>query len=134
MRAFLAVPLGLAVLSACRPAAESTDTANGLANAGGIIVENREPKWDDGDVWLVAAEPHISVGMLDGPPHYQLFDVTAATRQSDGDIVLVDGGTREVRLYDRDGAFVKTMGGPGSGPGEFQDPVQVLVTATDEMV
>jgi len=134
MRAFLAVLLGFAVLSACRPAGESAASASGMANAGGRIVENREPKWDEGDAWLVAAEPHISIGMLDGPAHYQLFDVIATARQSDGDIVLIDGGTREVRLYDVDGQFVKTMGGRGSGPGEFQDPAQVLVTATDEMV
>ena len=64
MRALLAVLLGLIVLSACPPADESAASANGLANAGRRVIENREPQWATGDGWLVAAEPHISVGML----------------------------------------------------------------------
>ncbi len=98
------------------------------------VVDNREPKWDDGEGWSASLEPHVSIGGVDGPQEYQWFDVTAAARQSDGDIVVVDGGSREVRLYDRLGIFMRNLGGPGSGPGEFQDPAQVMVTAGDSVV
>ena len=119
------------MLTACQPAEDSAASTNRFGGAAVLVVENHEPRWVDGEAWSVAAEADISVGTLDGPAHYQLFDVTAATRLSDGGIVVIDGGTREVRLYDRDGGFVKTLGGPGSGPGEFQDPSQVVVTPAD---
>ena len=77
------------------------------------------------------SEPQVTIGVLDGPREYELFDVSAAARQSDGDFVVVDGGAREVRLYDRHGTFVRRLGGPGSGPGEFEKPTGVLVTAAD---
>jgi hypothetical protein len=83
---------------------------------------------------MVSSEPQLTIGVLDGPREYELFDVSAAARQSDGDIVVVEGRAREVRLYDRDGTFKKTLGGPGSGPGEFQDPAQVLITAADSVI
>ena len=126
-----AVLVCLTVLSACGSADESAEVA---LRVPVLVVENREPRWGDSDAWSVASEPHISIGLLHGPAHYQLFDVVAASRRSDGAIVAVDGGTREVRLYDPNGSFVKTMGGPGSGPGEFQDPAQVVVTADDAML
>ena len=60
--------------------------------------------------------------------------VSAAARQSDGDMVVVDEGARTVRLYDGEGVFLRTLGGPGSGPGEFQAPGAVLVTEGDTLV
>jgi hypothetical protein len=103
-------------------------------SAGLTIVYSREPQWGEGEAWMVPSEPLVTIGLLDGPGEYELFDVSAVARQSDGDFVVVDGGAREVRLYDRDGKFVRTLGGPGSGPGEFQDPTQVLVTAADSVI
>jgi hypothetical protein len=47
---------------------------------------------------------------------------------------VADRGARTVRLYDGDGTFLKSLGGPGSGPGEFEDPGQVMVMAGDSMV
>ena len=126
--------LGLASLTACWPADNSDVSVDRFGGAAALVVDNREPKWVDGEAWSVVGEPAVSVGVLDGPPHYQLFEVSAAARQSDGDIIVIDGGTREVRLFDRDGGFVKTLGGSGSGPGEFQDLAQVVVTPTDAVL
>jgi hypothetical protein len=38
-----------------------------------------------------------------------------------------------VRLYDRQGTFLRTLGGPGSGPGQFQAPGQVTITPGDSV-
>jgi hypothetical protein len=76
----------------------------------------------------------MNIGAFTGSEEYQLVSVVAAARQSDGDVVLVDGGAGTVRLYDRRGSFLTTLGGPGEGPGEFRDPGAVLVTPGDSMV
>jgi hypothetical protein len=134
MRNRRALLIGSIIASACTSSDEAPGSVDLSERNGVTVVDNREPKWDDGEGWSVSLEPHVSIGVVDGPAEYQLFDVTAAARQSDGDIVVVDGGSREVRLYDRLGIFMRNLGGPGSGPGEFQDPAQVMVTAGDSVV
>jgi hypothetical protein len=131
MRPILVLLVGMA---ACTSVGEVPATDNVLDSAGITIVHNHVPQWSEGEAWSVSVEPRVTIGVLDGPAEYQLFDVVAATRQSDGDIVVVDGGTREVRLYNGDGVFLTKLGGRGSGPGEFQNPVQVLVLPGDTLL
>ncbi len=125
---------GIAALGACTSAGGSSTSVEVWDSAGVTIVLSHEPKWREGETWSVPAEPRVTIGLLDGPREYEFFDISAAGRQSDGDFVVVDGGAREVRLYDRDGTFVRTLGGAGSGPGEFENPTGVLVTATDSVI
>ncbi|MGD2136297.1 MAG: hypothetical protein PVF27_09055, partial [Gemmatimonadales bacterium] len=98
------------------------------------IVRSSEPQWRSGEAWSVVAEPCVTIGVLDGRDEYQLFEVADAARQSDGSFVVVDGGSRTVRRYDASGSFIAAAGGHGSGPGEYQDPDQVVVTAGDSIV
>ena len=42
-----------------------------------------------------------------------------ATKLSDGRIVVANGGSDELRIFDRSGTHVGTWGGQGEGPGEF---------------
>jgi len=126
--------LASATMSACMSAG-GTLTQDSVADSAGVtIVRNQKPLWRDAEAWSVSVQPRVTIGVLEGSAEYQLDNVVAVARQSDGDIVVVDGGTREVRLYDGDGTFIATFGRSGSGPGEFQDPVQVLVTSGDTLL
>ena len=131
LRPILVLLMGMA---ACTSAGDVPATDMVVDSAGTTIVRNEEPLWSDAEAWSVSVEPQVTIGVLDGSAEYQLYDVVAAARQSDGDLVVVDGGTREVRLYDGDGVFLTKLGGRGSGPGEFQDPVQVLVLLGDTLL
>jgi hypothetical protein len=124
----------LAALSACTQAGESSASAEVSDNGGATFVDNREPTWGEDEAWSVSRDPRLTIGLLEGSSEYQLFNVSAAARQSDGDIVVANGGTSEVRLYDRDGTFIRTLGSRGGGPGEFQDPDQVLITGADSVI
>lgn len=126
----------LAALAACVAieactSAESASPDGTSAAAGSTAVTSALQGFTLGPRWSITSEPQLVIGVLDGPLEYQLFDVAAAARQSDGDVVVVDAGTRTVRLYDRNGAFVALLGGAGSGPGEFQDPSQVMIGPDD---
>jgi hypothetical protein len=134
MRFVSAALVGIAAISACSSAGGLSTSVEVSDSAGVMIVLSHEPKWREGEAWFVPAEPQVTIGLLEGPREYELFDVSAAARQADGDFIVVDGGAREVRLYDRDGTFVRTLGGPGSGPGEFENPTGVLVTGADSVI
>jgi len=126
--------MGIVAISACTSVAESFSSVEVSDSAGVRIVHSRGPRWTDGEAWWVSTEPKQSIGVLNGPEEYQFVEVSAAARRSDGKLVVVDRGSQTVRLYDREGTFIRTLGGPGSGPGEFQDPGQLLVTAGDSVV
>ncbi len=134
VRNLSAALLGVAAITACSSAGGSYTSVEMWDSAGATIVQSHEPTWAEDEAWLVSPEPELTIGLLQGAAEYQLVNVTAAARQSDGDIVLVDGGVREVRLYDHEGTYVRTLGRAGSGPGEFQNPTQVLVSAADSVL
>ena len=75
MQRVFAVSLGIAVISACTTAGESNAWDEVSANAGVTTVDNHVPQWGKGEAWSVSAEPQVSIGVVDGPAEYQLFDV-----------------------------------------------------------
>ena len=134
MRRIVFLVVVAAATSACTSAGSAPATDMVEDSAGITIVHNRGPLWNDAEAWSLSAGSQVTIGMLDGSAEYQFHDVVAAARQSDGDLVVIDGGTREVRLYDGLGTFLTKFGGRGSGPGEFQNPVQVLVLPGDTLL
>lgn len=76
-------------------------------------------------------EPDVSIGTLEGEPGQQLYQVRGATRLADGTIIVLNGGTHEVRIYDAEGGFVDAIGRQGGGPGEFMLPILLRRTAAD---
>ena len=88
-------------------------------SAGVTIVENERPAPDSRLDWTVGTAPSVSIGVVEGDPNYQLFRVTGATRLSDGRIVVANGGTSELKVFDGDGSYLAAWGGSGEGPGEF---------------
>jgi hypothetical protein len=43
-------------------------------------------------------------------------------RLEDGRIAVLNGGTQEIRFYDATGTYLRSVGGEGEGPGEFESP------------
>ncbi|MCC7001316.1 MAG: hypothetical protein IT357_04095 [Gemmatimonadaceae bacterium] len=50
-----------------------------------------------------------------------LHRVFGASRLTDGTVVLVNGGSHQIRFYGQDGKFLRSAGREGRGPGEFAD-------------
>jgi hypothetical protein len=89
-------------------------------SAGVQIVENHAPLWSPKSGWHLSATPLVSIGVVEGDPHYQFGRVMRAIRLSDRRIVVADGGANELRFYSPDGRYLSTSGREGGGPGEFQ--------------
>jgi hypothetical protein len=105
---------------------------------GGVAGEWRAEREQRGDTFVVrtlagsvwgdtlAVVPELAIGELEHADEAYLFgsirglDVDAAGR-----IYVVDGQTREVRVFSPAGAHLRTMGRAGGGPGEFRGPDHV---------
>jgi hypothetical protein len=88
-------------------------------SAGIRIVENFAPLWQEGQEWHLSPQPVVDIGG-GGSQEHDLFRAWSPVRLSDGRIVVANGGSRELRFYTGDGAFVRSVGRRGDGPGEFQ--------------
>ena len=56
---------------------------------------------------------------MEGEEPYLLHSATSATKLPDGRIVVANGGSQELRVFDASGTHLATWGGRGEGPGEF---------------
>ena len=118
------IPAALLALSAL--ACQSDEATGGLHSqlrdsAGIRIVENLRPADGSRIGWRIVPEPSVSIGVMEGDEPHMLFNVSDATRLTDGRIVVVNRGTTELRVFDARGTYLDTWGGKGEGPGEFDD-------------
>ncbi len=92
-----------------------------LSDSAGVAIATAVgPAWGPGEGWRVDEEPLLEIGTAVGDPEYQLYNVVGAVRLSTGDIVVGDGGSGELRRYDRAGTFVWRAAGEGEGPAEHR--------------
>ncbi|HSK20055.1 MAG TPA: 6-bladed beta-propeller [Longimicrobiales bacterium] len=103
--ALLAVLLSAGLLPACGVDQQE----GGPPDAGEAVSE-----------WEVAAEPSLSIGVVDGDERYQMHQVVGAVQLHDGRIAVMNAGSAELRIYAPDGTFISAHGRPGEGPGEFR--------------
>jgi hypothetical protein len=130
----LQILLGQALLSvACADAGSNPATPVVRDSAGIRIVENSAMVIDEVPQWTPADQPLVDIGVIEGTEQYRLFQVRDARPLGTDEIVVVNGGSDEIRVYDWLGGFVRSFGGTGEGPGEFRVPTDVLQFAPDSL-
>lgn len=79
--------------------------------------------------WLgrAALEQTLSIGELDGPPEYLFEAIVSLAVDDEGTIYALDRRAAEVRAFDTDGAYLRSYGRKGEGPGELMSPSAVAV-------
>lgn len=102
-------------------------------SAGVRVVVNHAPAWAEGEGWSLAAEPALVIGAVEGAAPYLLSGVRDAIRLSDGRIVIANGGSRELRIYDAEGRYLDAYGREGSGPGEFNNLTSLHLLPGDSL-
>ncbi len=94
---------------------------------GVSILESDGALWRDGEAWVVSDSPRVRVGVRDGDEAYEFSRVTDVTVLTDGRIAVADAGIGQIRLFDRDGAYLNAFGALGEGPGEFNSIRSITV-------
>lgn len=128
------VALALGLASAACGGGESRAAVTERDSAGVRIVESARARIDRPSGWTVAAKPDLVIGAARGDSTDLLSSVSGAAQLDDGRILVVDGGTRQVRFYDGEGHLLRAVGGEGDGPGEYRSPRLVAVTSGDTIV
>lgn len=84
--------------------------------------------------WALDTAAGVRLGVAEGAPELQFSRVAYAARLSDGNFVVVDGASSEVRWFSADGDFLVRAGGRGEGPGELLRVVAATLTPEDSVV
>jgi len=114
-------------LSACVNTNQaSTWTGTVRDSAGVAIVENTiQGLWTQSSGWTL--EEELRIGGLGGELPYQFGQVGAIAVDSKGHIYVPDTQAQEVRVFSASGDYLRTVGRPGSGPGELGPGASVVL-------
>jgi 6-bladed beta-propeller len=91
-------------------------------SAGVTIVESPASAVARPVLWQVDSLPKLKLGVTEGDPALQFDRISGTGVLTSGELFVVNGGTGEVRFFDRSGRYVRSVGGQGSGPGEYRFP------------
>ncbi|MGD2120113.1 MAG: hypothetical protein PVJ76_00140 [Gemmatimonadota bacterium] len=109
--------------------ATATVACNGADTPGQSEASGRSLEQGMPEEWILSESPVLEIGVREGEEPYQLHRARGSVLLEDGRVVVLNGGSQELRYYDPEGRFLKSVGGLGEGPGEFRDPANLRKTA-----
>ena len=116
-------------LTSCSPGNSGSPLLMQRDSAGIEIIEALLPLWGDSSLWSIDPDPLVDLTVSGGGPAHEFFRVRGVRLRPDGSLVLADRASRQIRLYSSEGKLLGSLGGPGQGPGEFNDIQQIELVA-----
>lgn len=99
---------------------------------GVVIVKNpKEPLFKTAEFSIVQ---DLKIGRPSGKPEYMLSEIREIEVDANGNIYAVEFKEYHIRVFDRNGLYLRTVGRPGQGPGEFGEPGNVHVNPAGEIM
>ena len=111
------VAVAVILLVACTESPEVTPSGVEITDSAGTRIVTSPP----GDTVFaeLAPEPALSIGLLDGPEELLFGDIESVARDARGNLIVADGQALEIRVFDPDGGYLRSLGREGEAPGEF---------------
>jgi len=99
---------------------------------GVTVVKNpKEPMYGE-EVFVL--EEELSIGDVEGPEEYMFSRIRSLAVEDEERIYVLDSKEAHVKVFDRQGKYIRTIGRKGQGPGELQSPLSVYITGQNELV
>jgi len=96
-----------------------------------IIKNPKEPMYGE-DVFNM--EEELSIGETKGREDYMFSMIVSIDVDDEGNIYVLDIKETHIKVFNSDGRLMRIIGKKGQGPGEFQRPFTVQITAQNEVV
>ena len=107
-----------------------------VTDSSGIkIASSSLPAWSGGDfAWSLDTIPAVEIAGNPDVADQTLFGVWDLELLSDGRVVILNGGSSQLLVFDSTGAYLYTWGRTGQGPGEFDWPSRLDHCTGDTLV
>lgn len=99
---------------------------------GVTVVKNpKEPMYGE-DVFSL--EEELSIGESEGIEEYIFSNIRDLSVDDEERIYVLDTKESHIKVFNKEGEYVKTIGKKGQGPGEMQHPTSLQITPQNEIV
>jgi len=85
----------------------------------GCVPDSEESAVSARRLFVVDSIPAVDIGDEADGPHAIFSGTVIPSLLSDGSIVVMNGGSQQIRFFDATGTWMRSTGRLGSGPGEF---------------
>jgi hypothetical protein len=83
---------------------------------------------------MFSMEEELAIGEAEGKEEYMFQRISTFAVNEAGDIYVLDYQAKHIKVFNKNGQYIKTFGRPGQGPGEFQIPRSLICTNQKEIV
>jgi hypothetical protein len=105
-------------------------TENGVQ----VIMNPEKPSSPPGNPTQMRITKELVIGKSSGQDEYMFGEARGVAVDDFGRIFVLDSKQTLIRVYDRDGVYLKTLGRKGQGPGELQTPQHIFSTWQKEIM
>lgn len=121
----------LIIFFACQK--QSTKWKGTIEEVDGVSIVNnpKEPIYGE-DVFSL--EEELSIGEAEGREEYMFSQVRSIAVDEEERIYVLDYKEAHVKVFDKDGKYLMTIGRPGQGPGELNRPRMISLNQNELMV
>ena len=128
-------PLALTLAFLCACAAPDKHTGFTTSDSATIRIANNDTPVERLQPIITSDSARVvTIGVTSGEDPYMFGHVADATRLESGHIVVADGQTTQLRIFDSTGKHVVTYGRKGQGPGEFLTISSVVASGGDTVL
>jgi len=99
---------------------------------GVTVIEN--PKKPISEQPLLRLVKDLRIGAEESRPEYMFSRIRSIAIDSRENMYIVDDKENKIKVFGRDGKFLRTIGRAGQGPGEYGRPYDIFITAKDEVI
>lgn len=131
--AYLRLSSVVLLLAACGGDVATDDWAGTVTDSAGVtVIDNpEEGLWGGDTPWRL--EEELRVGGIDAAEESQFGLVAGLDVDAAGNVYALDMQASQVRVFDGEGTWLRTLGGPGGGPGELSAQAMAVFVVGDEL-
>lgn len=114
-------------------ASDKAEWGGSVTEENGVtMVKNPVEPLYSGDAFDLSED--LSIGEKEGAPEYMFQRLYSVAVNDFDEIYVLDYQAKQIKMYDREGEYIRTFGRPGQGPGELQAPRFMLWTSQSSLV
>ena len=99
-----------------------------------LVYNPKKPAPPPGEVSQLIVEEDLTIGLKEGQEDYMLLQPVDLDVDAQGNIYVLDRKASQIKVYDRNGKFLRTISKKGQGPGEVQSPRDIHITPKGEIL
>ncbi len=129
---FLVLTLALILLISCGGPESKEEYPAEITNVEGVKVVSNPGFPKQGTIHYLMEE-ELSIGILEGDEENMLNKPQDVKASKDGTIYVLDSGDVCIKVFDENGAYLRTVGQKGQGPGEFGFLIYFALSSDDRI-